>query len=220
MRTSCLRLNLIAATLLGAAQSLPAAVYNLTFEDTTGAQTFINSSVGYSWDFSFNQNANYDTITATFEMKKGTGTTAAAVVSIYALGGGSSSALLSASLAVGSASNVFSSEVFTLASGGSGFTFLTGTTYRLTLTSSTGTGNDSWLVKQPDTLTVNDDYNPDRIIMGGVAGTYNPNTSDPSIQGVLAPASTGVPDRASTLPLIALALVAAGASRGIRATRS
>lgn len=213
------RFHLLAAALLGLAPLTSPAATLLTVvqTDITGQQSFLNADVGYLWDFSFSQQETFTSgVKANFTVKRNGSASGPATVNLYALGGSSSAALATFSLAVGSATSSFVGYDFTLTN--SSITFNSGTTYRLTLTSSaTGQGSDTWFIKDPtqQALTITGSQYMSFTSAGG-ASAYNAQTTDPSLSGTPPAPSvsiSSVSDYTSTLPLAVLGFGAALVAR-------
>ncbi|MGA1372455.1 MAG: hypothetical protein ACO3Z6_12700 [Pseudomonadales bacterium] len=139
---------LLLFSLLSLSSVTPANVITLAFSDVTGGQTFLNKNVGYDWTFSFSDNPTFSTVRGSFSLKAGAQSTEDVMLAIYRV---DTNVLLgSASLAVGSASSTnFQTYAFDVLSN---FTFSSGVSYRLRLTSAANTGPETWYIKDPNAL--------------------------------------------------------------------
>lgn len=211
---------------LGGSREAHASVYSLSLFDTTGSQTFVNKTVGYSWDFYFPDTPYFDIVKATFDVKTGSGTTQSLDASLYRL---DTNALVgSASLAAASVSNQFVIKdlvVINSTNFPSGYTFLSNVTYRLTLTSLADTGNDTWYINNPaDALQATSSYSPSTLVFSSTARSFDPNTTSATAAApTVSPSSpssapSGVPESGSTLPLVTLGAVAVMAAGRWRRT--
>jgi hypothetical protein len=120
----------------------------LTLSDTVGAQTFLNKNVGYDWTFSFSDSPTFSTVRGQFSMKIASNTTQDATLAIYRVD--SNTLLGTTSLAAASASSTaFASSNFDVLSN---YTFSSGVTYRMRLTSTANPANETWYVREPNSL--------------------------------------------------------------------
>jgi len=163
-----------------------------------GSQTFLNSAVGYAWNFSFSNSANYGDVTAQFSLKTGPSTVANVDVKIYQVGGSNSAPILSGSLTPASASQSFATKIFNLGA----YNFLASESYRMTLTSDAAAGSTTWYIKDPTSLTATDPLS--LISLNSAPIAYDPATTDPSIESSLS--ASAVPDDVGPLHLLCISI--------------
>jgi uncharacterized protein (TIGR03382 family) len=186
----------------------PAATIQLS--DITGGQKFLNTNVGYLWEFTFGS-AGTHALDVDFSLKLAPNTTADAVLSLYAVG--TPGAVQTSTLLASNATQSFTTKTFSLAS----YAFVTGTTYRLALTSTAATSSFTWYIKDPNDLNVQG--NGQGISLTSAPIIYDPattTTTQLTSGGTIAPttaSTTDVPDATSTLPLAVLGLGAALVAR-------
>ncbi len=202
-------LKLLAAAVLGLAPlTSPAATIELS--DITGAQKFLNTNVGYLWEFTFSSPGTH-ALDVNFSLKLAPNTTADAVLSLYEVG--VSGVQRTSTLLASNATQSFTTKTFGLSS----YAFTTGTTYRLALTSSAATSSYTWYIKDPNDLNVIG--NGQGISLNSAPVIYDPattTTTQLTAGGTIAPttaSTTDVPDYAPTLPLAALGIGAALVAR-------
>lgn len=174
------------------------AVPILQLTGSEGSQTFLNSQVGYAWNFSFSGSANYADVTVQFALKTGPSTVANVDIKVYQVSGSSSTPILSSTVTPASASQSFATKVVNLGS----YNFVASESYRLTLTSDALAGSSTWYIKDPTSLTATDPLN--LISLNSTPITYDPATTDASVESSLS--ASAVPDDVGLLHLLVIAI--------------